>query len=208
MKAEFSKQYVLDNKGCYDTEQVESLPFDKSNTITLEKLFEVLPIKDFCWWLVKKCDLTDEQKKAFVINNLLLVKTDYEQIDSKRQPILDYINLVYGYLNGDITKEKYYASYSAAYSSFNYAANYASDSAAYFAANYASDSAAYFVADSAAYFAANYAAYSAANSAAYFVADYAANYAANSAANYAANYAAVADSSAFKESIRVLFLKP
>ena len=171
MKAKFSKQYILENKGCYNADQVNDLPFDNNNEITLETLFETIPIKDFCWFLAKKCDLTKSEKTLFVLNNLLFVKTDYEQRVDKKEAIEKYIHLVYDYLNGDIDKEAYSAAYSAADS----AAYSAADSAAYSAAYHAACSAAYYAADYAAYYAADYAAdsaaYSAADSAAYSAAE-------------------------------------
>ena len=68
MKKVFTKDYILENRGCYSKSEVEELKCINSKTITLKQLFRDLPIKDFTWWLAKKCDLTLTQKRQLAID--------------------------------------------------------------------------------------------------------------------------------------------
>ena len=68
MKKTFTKQYLIDNRGCYELSKVEALICINNESITLEALFDELTIRDFCWWLLKKCDLTKSQKDSFSVH--------------------------------------------------------------------------------------------------------------------------------------------
>lgn len=70
MKTEFTKEYIVANQGCYieTPGKVESLPFINNGTITIRDLFDGLPIKDFTWFLAKKCELTLIENVALAIH--------------------------------------------------------------------------------------------------------------------------------------------
>jgi len=196
MKTKFTKEYVLANKGCYSEEQVNALPFDRNGEITIEKLHKVLPIKDFSWFLVRKCELTLEQKRRFALHCAKQVLPIFEKRYPNDNRVRACIEATEGYLNGTVTREELnrarYAAHAAAYAADAAAAA----DAAYAAAAYAADAAAY---------AAAYAAYAAAAAdAAYAAAAYAADAAAYAAAAADAAYAAAAyaaDAAAYSKSI-------
>ena len=151
MKTKFTKEYVLANKGCYSEEQVNGLPFDRKNEITIEKLHKVLPIKDFSWFLVRKCELTLEQKKRFALHCAKQVLPIFEKKYPNDNRVRACIEATEGYLNGTVTREELNsARYAAAAADATYAAADATYAAAYaaaaVAATYAAADAAYAVA--------------------------------------------------------------
>ena len=123
MKTKFTKEYVLANKGCYSEEQVNGLPFDRNGEITIEKLHKVLPIKDFSWFLAKKCELTLEQKRRFALHCAKQVLPIFEKKYPNSNRVRACIEATEGYLNGTVTHEELirerdaatYAAYAAAY---------------------------------------------------------------------------------------------
>jgi len=138
MKRTFKKEYVLKHKGCYTSAQVEALPFNSNDEITLHELFKSLPIKDFSWFLLRKCDLTIKQKKLFSLHCAKQVLPIFEKQHPNNNTVRQCIETIEGYINGvvplDVLNEKRHDAYAA------YAA-YAADAAAY--AAYAADAAAY-----------------------------------------------------------------
>ena len=147
MKTIFSKEYVITNKGCYNTEQVEALPFDTNNEITIFKLLEVLPFKDFGWWL-RNCKMT---KKQIVIISILCAESVlhiYEKEYPNDSRVRDCIEATKKYIKGEChldelikKKSAAYAADAAAYAAAYAYADAAADAAAYAAAAYAADAA-------------------------------------------------------------------
>jgi len=79
MKTTFNKQYIIDNKGCYELNQVEKLSFINNPTITIEEVVNSeMPTKDKYWWVIKKCDLTVRQKQELAISCAEIVLVIYE----------------------------------------------------------------------------------------------------------------------------------
>ena len=63
MKKEFTKEYILKNKGCYETEQIEALSFINQESIKIEDIIgSEMPLKDKGRFLVRKCELTTKEK--------------------------------------------------------------------------------------------------------------------------------------------------
>ena len=176
MKTIFSKQYILNNKGCYNKEQVEQIPFDEKEGITLKQLFEYLPIKDFNWFLCSGCRLTKLQIQLFALENATFVLPFYEKRYPNDKRVRDCVEYIKFFLEGNGDTD----TLSIKRNDADAAAAAAADAAA-------------------AAYAAAYAAAAAAYAAAYADAD--AAYAAAYAAPDAAAYAAAAD--AYKEMIRV-----
>ena len=174
MKKEFTKEFILSERGCYSREQVNALSFINNEIITLkDMLTSELPLKDKFWWLCKKCELTKDENVLIAIKCarvvLHLFEDKYPNDDRPRKAIL--------------AAEKYLETHNAAA-----AAN------AYAAAAYAADAANAAAADAAA---ADAAAAAAADAA------YAAD-AANAYAADAANaYAAAADAAAEKDTLNL-----
>ena len=158
MKKTFTKQYLLDNRGCYEVEDVEDIKCINNKVITLKQLFRDLPIKDFSWFLVRKCDLTLSEKRLFVLHCAEQVLPIYEDRYPNDSRVRDCIDATKKYLNNELTLDELRVFRSAA----NAAADAASAASAANAAN-AADAAA--DASSAAYAYAVYAAAYAAKSA-------------------------------------------
>ena len=189
MKKTFTKKYILENKGCYSTEQVENLSFINQKTITIQTILNNLPIKDFNWFLMKKCELTIEQKKEIALLYAECVLPIYEEKYPNDNRVKDCIQGIKYYRSGKIKKEELIVLRRAAAAAYAAAADadaYADAAYAAYAAAYAADAAAY-AADAA------YAAAAAAYAAAYADAAAAAYAAAYADAAYAAAAAAYAD---------------
>ena len=155
------KEYIQENKGCYETDQVNQLPF-KKDSITLKSLFDTLPIKDFNWFFVRKCELTLKEKRLFALHCAKQVLPIYEKHYPKDSRVRDCIKATEDFLKGNISEDELRLKrYAAAADAAAYAAAYAAaaaDAAAAYAAAYAA--AAADAADAA--YAAAYAAYAAA----------------------------------------------
>jgi len=138
MKRTFKKEYVLKHKGCYTSAQVEALPFNSNDEITLHELFKSLPIKDFSWFLLRKCDLTIKQKKLFSLHCAKQVLPIFEKQHPNNNTVRQCIETIEGYINGvvplDVLNEKRHAAYAAAAAAYAYAyAAYAAAAAAAYA---------------------------------------------------------------------------
>jgi len=171
MKKTFTKEYIIENKGYYSETQVNELSFINQKRITLSTLVNNLPIKDFNWFLIKKCNLTIKQKKEVALLYAETVMPIYEEKYPNDDRVSKCIHGIKDFNNGKITKDELRALRSAAAAAAD--AAYAAYDAA------AADAAAYAAADAAAY-----------------AADAAAAYAAAADAAAAAAYAAAADAAA------------
>ena len=148
MLKEFTKEFMTSNRGCYSREKMLNVKCVEDDNITLENLFNDLPIKDFCWFLVKKCELTLIEKQRFALHCATQVLPIFEKEHPKDKRVRECIEAINLFLDGKITKKKLidkrrgaydataYAAYAAAY------AAYAAYADAYAAAAYAADAAA------------------------------------------------------------------
>ena|SRR3990167_5097159 len=157
MKTEFTKQYILENRGCYSTEQVEAIPSINAEIITLQNLFDELPTEDFRWWLAKKCELPRNQQVSLAIHCAEFVIPIYEKEYPNDSRVRDCVQAVkdfeLGKINRDELLEKhaadaadaadaaytaaaYTAAADAAYAAYAYAAAYAAYADAAYAAAY------------------------------------------------------------------------
>ncbi len=101
MKKEFNKQYILDNKGCYEPNEVLALPCINKETITLKDLADCLPINDLSWFFVNKCELTNTEKQYFALYCAKLVLPIYENKYPKDKVIRNCIEETEKFMNGD-----------------------------------------------------------------------------------------------------------
>ena len=136
MKTEFTKEYMTSNRGCYSRDEMLSVKCVKENNITLENLFNDLPIKDFCWFLIRKCDLTLEQKQRFALHCAKQVLPIFEKEYPNDLRVRECVEATGLFLDGKITREELIekrdaASAASAYSV--YAAYAAADAAVYYA---------------------------------------------------------------------------
>lgn len=68
MKKQFTKQEIIDNKGCYSTEQVMELSFiNKETILATDILKSEIPIRDKRWFLWNKCEITIDSKKQLAL---------------------------------------------------------------------------------------------------------------------------------------------
>jgi len=165
MKKEFTTQYMIDNCGCYDQSKLKSCSFmSKSEIIILDILNSEIPLKDKGWFLIKKCDLTIDQKKQLAYDLALIVLPIYEAKHPEDKRVRLCLEAIVKFRNGEISRDELLdtrrAAYAAAYAAD--AAAYAADAAAY--AAYAAYTA-YAAADDADDADAAYAAYAAADAA-------------------------------------------
>ena len=146
MKKTFNKQYILDNKGCYEKNQVLGLPCINKEVITLRDLSNCLPVKDLSWFFVKKCELTLLQKQMFAIFCAELALPIYEKQYPNDSRVKDCIEETKLFLDGKSSigdlKSKHaadaaYAAAAAAYAADAADAAYAAAAAADAAAAYA-----------------------------------------------------------------------
>ena len=144
MKKSFTKEYILENKGCYSRDQVLALPFGKTGKITIAGLFKALPIKDFSWFLVRKCELTLTEKRLFALHCAKQVLPIFENKCPNDSRVRDCIDATERCLNGNETLENLKVFIDVAADAAYYAAAYAADVGA--ADGYAAAYAAYYVA--------------------------------------------------------------
>ena len=199
MKKTFTKEYIIDNKGCYSLAEVEAIKCINDKRITLKNLFDNLPVKDFTWFLVRKCDLTLKQKRQFALHCAKQVLPIFEKKYPEDKKVRECIEATQLYVDGKITREELLIKRRAAAAYAAYTADAAAYATAY--AAYAAAYAAYTADDDAATAAAAYAAYTAAAAyAAYTAAAAYAAYTATAAAAYAA-YADAYAADAYKQYI-------
>lgn len=116
MKTEFDKEYITNNRCCYEKNKVEKLSFINNVSITLLDMAtaEDLPEKDFCWFFINKCNLDEIQKVKFAVylaeKVLHIFEEDFKDDDRPRKAI----EATKKYLKGDISNSELYASAAAA----------------------------------------------------------------------------------------------
>jgi hypothetical protein len=104
MKTVFSKKYLMENKGCYTKNDVKSIPCYNSR-ITLKKLHNEIPIKDFIWFLIYKCELTTKQQQILALECAKLVLPNYEKFALEDDRVRKCIEATEKYINGEISKD-------------------------------------------------------------------------------------------------------
>ena len=161
MKKEFTKQEIIDKKGCYSLEKVNQLSFINNDIISIETIINSeIPLKDKRWFIWNNCEITIDNKKELALKLAWCVLPIYEnkypndlRVRECLQAINDF-NAKLIMIDELIEKRKAayaadaaaadaaaYAAYAAAADAAAYAA-YAADAAAY-AADAAADAAAY-----------------------------------------------------------------
>ena len=68
MKKQFTKQSILDNRGCYSPEQVEKLSFINKDNISIHDIINSeIKLNDKFWFLRNKTNLTLDNKKQLTL---------------------------------------------------------------------------------------------------------------------------------------------
>lgn len=128
MKKEFSKEYILKNKGCYETEQVEALSFINQESIKIEDIINSeMPLKDKGWFLVRKCELTIKEKAELAYKLASVVLPIFETKSPGDNRVKECLEAIQEFNLGKIDRDQLMIKRHAAYD----AAIAAVDSAAY-----------------------------------------------------------------------------
>jgi len=141
MTTSFTKEEMLQRKGCYSRQKLDSLPFMSTDTITIKSILESeISLKDKSWFIRNSCDLSFNEKRKFDIGCALVVLPIYENKYPNNSAPRKAIEADKLYLNNEISIDKLEEFKRSAY-----AASYAADA----------DAAAYAAADADAYAAAD-----------------------------------------------------
>lgn len=105
MKKQFTKQSILSNCGCYSREEA-MIHLTKSKFTISEILDFDLPIKDKAWFIIMKCELTDDELKKIAIGCSLIVLPIYESKYPNNKAPREAIQAVKDYLKGKIKIKK------------------------------------------------------------------------------------------------------
>ncbi len=152
----FTQKFMLENKGCYSTKQLNDCSFMEAEPVTLESILDSeINLKDKYWFVCKKL-LTKEQNQKIAIGVAEITLEIFENKYPEDKRPRKTIQAVKDYLAGKITlAELREARYTAADAYADaYAAAYAATAAAAYAYAYAAAyaaGAAYAYADAAAY---------------------------------------------------------
>jgi len=147
MKTIFTKAEILANKGCYSSDQINSLLGRRKKVKIIEILSSPITIKDKRWFVYNACDLTLDEKKKLALKLAWVVLPIYENKYPNDSRIKDCLQATEDFYSGNISlsflKEK---KSDAAYAADVYADIYAdayADAADAYAAAYAACAAAY-----------------------------------------------------------------
>ena len=103
MRNVFTKEFILENKGCYTTEKVLALPCINNDVITLKDLSECLPLSDFYWFAMEVAGFSVTSNESLYRNivndflteemNIIVVwlKELNELEESDKQKIINFI---------------------------------------------------------------------------------------------------------------------
>ena len=110
MKTTFSKQEILQNKGCYNTQEASDW-FDKlstdQNVLTIaEILNSEINIKDKRWFVYNSCGLTLAEKKALGLLLAWAVLPIYENKYPDDSRIRDYLDGIEKFNKGEINEDE------------------------------------------------------------------------------------------------------
>lgn len=106
MKTEFTKEYMLVHRGCYDREKMLSTPFINNEVITLKGLFEGLLLEDYCWFLVNKCELTIRELKELALHCARQVEPIFNKECPDDKRLSECNKATRNYLDGKISRSK------------------------------------------------------------------------------------------------------
>jgi hypothetical protein len=108
MKTEFSRQYLIDNCGCYDEEsgKIEGLLGDRI-IVTLNEILESeIPLEDKCWFVANSCELSKSEVKQLLLKLTRIVLPIFEEEYPDDTRVRECIIATEGFLNGTVTKEE------------------------------------------------------------------------------------------------------
>ena len=133
MKKEFTKEEMQENSGCYKEVKgkLENCSFMKLPVIgIMDILNSEIPLKDKGWFLVRKTDLTIEQKKELALLFAKSVVDIYNNKYPNDKRVSDCIEAIELFNSGKITIDELRVKRVAAYATAYAAATAATDAAA------------------------------------------------------------------------------
>jgi hypothetical protein len=101
MKTIFTKEYIINNKGCYTSKDLEDMFFEIGESPSLKMLFDYLPIKDFVWFLTKKTELSKEQLAWFSLRCAFYGLPFYEKKYPNDSRVKSCLECTEGFLKGN-----------------------------------------------------------------------------------------------------------
>jgi hypothetical protein len=134
MKKVFSKEYMIENRGCYKEKRVIDLFFkDSDNDVTIDDILNSeIPLKDKFWFVFLKTNMSNDDKTNLAIETAKIVLPIFEnEFPSDNRPRMA-IEASEKYLKGEITRDDLFdahAAAEAAAASYSYAADAATSAA-------------------------------------------------------------------------------
>ena len=111
----FTKQYILENCGCYDVDETRArLEGIQGDMIPLKQIAESVPFEDLIWWFVHKCSLSDKDLRLFAAHCAELVLPIYEEQYPTDDRARKAIQAAKDFANGLIMAEELEAAWDAA----------------------------------------------------------------------------------------------
>ena len=102
----FTKQFMIDNCGCYSEEKLMSCSFMQTEEVTLESIFKSeIPTKDKFWFYCKKV-ATKKQNQRLAIDVAEIVLPVYENRYPENKAPREAIEAAKLYLTGHISLEQ------------------------------------------------------------------------------------------------------
>jgi hypothetical protein len=105
MKTQFTKQFLLDNCGCYPQEYVKKI-IQKDEYTILEIVNSKIPLKDKFWFVINNCDLITREKQDLSINCAEIVLPIFEEKYPNDKRPREAIEAAKDYSEGKITREE------------------------------------------------------------------------------------------------------
>ena len=108
MQQQFTKEYLVDNCGCYAKEQgkIQELMKPYNEPITLEQIFTSdIPLKDKYWFLCKKLATKEENQQIIITVAEMTIPIFEKRYPEDKRP-REAIDAVKQYIAGHITLDK------------------------------------------------------------------------------------------------------
>ena len=102
MKKVFTRDYILDNRGCYNKEQVEAV-LNGQDEITIYELLEKIPLEDFVWFVSHKTNVNQQASRFYLVQLVEIVEPIYRKQYPDDDRVSKCIEATKSYLNGEIS---------------------------------------------------------------------------------------------------------
>lgn len=107
MQKLFTRHYIKSNRGCYSIDEVNNCSFMQKTRISLMTILNSeISLKDKLWFLIKKTDLTSEERMIIAVNCAKIVLPIYESEYPNDKSIRECIKATKAYIEGNIDTEE------------------------------------------------------------------------------------------------------